>query len=199
MRLLLATTNPGKLLEYQRLLADITNLELETMTSLANPIEVVEDRDTFMGNALKKATEVAAASGLTSLADDSGLEVDAIGGRPGVLSARYAGEDADDLRNNAKLLAELHNVPAALRTARFQCAIAVVDASGKELARAEGACEGHIVRAPRGSTGFGYDPLFVPVGYSETLAELGPETKNRISHRAKAATALVPRLRALFP
>ena len=197
MRILLATMNPGKLREYERLLADVPGLKLETMASLAEPVNVVEDCDTFIGNARKKATEVAAVAGVPCLSDDSGLEVDALGGRPGVHSARYSGESATDASNNAKLLEELSGVAAAARTARFLCAIVVVDAEGRELAVAEGACEGRIGRELRGTQGFGYDPLFVPEGYSETMAELGPETKNRISHRAKAAAKLAPLLRQL--
>jgi XTP/dITP diphosphohydrolase len=197
MRILVATMNEGKLREYERLLADVPGLELETMASLGEPVEVVEDRDTFTGNALKKATEIAAASGMACLADDSGLEVDALGGRPGVYSARYAGEGATDAENNAKLLEELTGTAEEERTARFRCAIVIVDGTGCELARVEGACEGRIGHATRGAHGFGYDPLFIPVGYGETMAVLGPETKNEISHRAKAAAKLVPLLQQL--
>jgi XTP/dITP diphosphohydrolase len=197
MRILIATMNAGKLREYERLLADVPGLELETMASLSEPVDVVEDCDTFRGNALKKATEIAAAAGVSCLADDSGLEVDALGGRPGVHSARYSGEGATDARNNEKLLRELRAVPDGQRTARFQCAIAVVNAGARELAVVEGACEGRIGREPKGTYGFGYDPLFVPDGHTHTMAELGPEAKNEISHRAKAAEKLVPLLREL--
>lgn len=197
MRLLIATMNDGKLHEYERLLADVPGLELETMASLAEPVDVFEDRNTFFGNARKKATEIAAVAGIPCLADDSGLEVDALGGRPGVHSARYSGEGATDARNNAKLLEELSGVPEQERTARFQCAIVVVDAEGRELAAVQGACEGRIGYEPKGAHGFGYDPLFVPAGYAQTMAELGPETKNEISHRAKAAAKLVPILQQL--
>jgi len=197
MRLVIATMNAGKLHEYERLLAEVPGLELETMACLPGPMEVVEDRDTFHGNALKKATEIAAAAGIPCLADDSGLEVDALGGRPGVHSARYSGEGATDARNNEKLLNALREVPDERRRARFQCAIVVAGADGRELAMVEGACEGHIGRELRGTHGFGYDPLFIPDGYDQTMAELGPETKNEISHRAKAAAKLVPLLRQL--
>jgi len=197
MRILVATMNAGKLREYERLLADVPGLELETMRSLETPVEVEEDRDTFVGNARKKAREIAAASGVNCLADDSGLEVDALGGGPGVRSARYAGDSASDAENNAKLLEALCDVPDAERTARFRCAIAVVDAEGRELAVVEAGCEGRIAREPKGTHGFGYDPLFIPDGFTQTMAELGPETKNRISHRAKAAAKLVPLLRQL--
>jgi len=197
MRILIATMNTGKLREYERLLAEVPGLELETMAALPEPIEVVEDRDTFYGNARKKATEIATVAGMPCLADDSGLEVDALGGRPGVYSARYAGEGSTDSENNAKLLDALSGVADDERTARFQCAIVIIDQSGRELAIAEGACEGRIGSESRGSHGFGYDPLFVPAGYAQTMAELGPETKNQISHRAKAAAKLVPILREL--
>ena len=197
MRILIATMNEGKLREYERLLADVLGLELETMASLPKPVDVVEGRDTFRGNAIKKAIEIAAVAGMPCLADDSGLEVDALGARPGVYSARYAGEGATDAENNLKLLDELSGTADDLRTARFRCAIVIVDGSGVELATAEGACEGRIGREPRGALGFGYDPLFKPDGYSQTMAELGPETKNEISHRAKAAAKLVPLLRQL--
>jgi len=197
MRLLVATMNAGKLREYERLLADVPGLELETMTSFIDPVDVVEDRHTFRANALKKATEIARVAGMPCLADDSGLEVDALGGRPGVYSARYAGEGATDAQNNVKLLDELSDTADQQRTARFRCAIVVVDGTGRELATAEGACEGRIGRDPKGTHGFGYDPLFVPDGYAQTMAELGPETKNEISHRAQAAAKLAPLLREL--
>jgi XTP/dITP diphosphohydrolase len=197
MRILVATKNQGKLREYQRLLAGVPGLELETMASAGVDVDVDEDRDTFEGNARKKASEIAGAAGLPCLADDSGLEVDALGGRPGVYSARYSGEDATDESNNEKLLEELGQTPDEGRTARFVCVIAVVDADGRELAIASGACEGRIGHTLRGAHGFGYDPLFIPDGYAETMAELGPDTKNRISHRAKAAAKLGPLLRQL--
>ncbi len=197
MRILIATMNAGKLREYERLLEGVPGLELETMASLPEPIRVVEDRNTFVGNARKKATEIAVLAGVACLADDSGLEVDALGGRPGVHSARYAGEGATDARNNEKLLEELRGTSDEQRTARFRCAIVVVDEKGRELATAEGACEGRIGREPRGAHGFGYDPLFVPAGHRETMAEIRPETKNEISHRAIAAAKLVCVLREL--
>lgn len=197
MRLLIATMNEGKLREYQRLLADVPGLKLETMASLSERIDVDEDHDTFAGNARKKATEIAAVAGVACMADDSGLEVDALGGRPGVRSARYSGEGATDSSNNEKLLEELRQVSDEERSARFRCAIVVVDADGSELAAVDGACEGRIGRESRGAHGFGYDPLFIPVGYEHTMAELGPETKNEISHRANAAAKLVPLLRHL--
>lgn len=197
MRLLVATMNAGKLAEYQRLLKGVPGLELDSMASLSQAADVLEDRDTFYANALKKATETAAVAGVPCLADDSGLEVDALDGRPGVYSARYAREGATDAQNNAKLLDELSGISDERRTARFRCVIVVVDGEGRELAVAEGTCEGRIGQEPRGTHGFGYDPVFVPDGYDEAMAELGPETKNEISHRAKAAQKLTPLLRSL--
>jgi len=197
MRILVATMNAGKLREYERLLGDVPGVELETMAALPKPIDVVEDRATFRGNALKKAAGIASVAGIPCLADDSGLEVDALGGRPGVHSARYSADGATDARNNEKLLQEMSRVPEAERTARFRCAIVIVDGDGRELAAAEGTCEGRIGRGPKGIHGFGYDPLFVPHGYTRTMAELGPDTKDEISHRADAARKLVPLLRAI--
>ena len=200
MRLLVATMNAGKLAEYQRLLDGVPGLELDSMASLPQRIDVLEDRGTFYGNALKKAAEIAAVAGTPCLADDSGLEVDALDGRPGVYSARYAGEGASDEQNNDKLLDELSGVADDERKARFRCAIVIVDRQGRELAMAEGTCEGRIGWELKGTHGFGYDPLFVPEGYAETMAELGSDTKNEISHRARAAgqlTSLLQHLRGL--
>ncbi|MDH3200576.1 MAG: XTP/dITP diphosphatase [Myxococcales bacterium] len=197
MRIILATSNAGKLAEYERLLAGVPDVELESLESLAGLVHVVEDGDTFHANALKKARAVAAVTGVPSMADDSGLEVDALGGRPGVHSARYAGTDATAAQNNEKLLQELSGVRGDERTARFRCAIVLVDGKGRELLVAEGACEGRIAASPRGTHGFGYDPLFIAHGHQQTMAELLPEKKNQISHRAKAATKLVAGLREL--
>jgi XTP/dITP diphosphohydrolase len=158
----------------------------------ALPLTVDEDAPTFAGNAEKKARAALAQSGLPSLADDSGLEVDALDGAPGVRSARWAGEPCDDGRNNAKLLAELAGVPDARRGARFRCALVFVDADGA-CVTAEGACEGRIGHAPRGTGGFGYDPLFHIDGDSDgrTMAELSADAKNRISHRANALAKMM--------
>jgi XTP/dITP diphosphohydrolase len=162
-------------------------------------LTVDEDAPTFVGNAEKKARAALAQSGLPSLADDSGLEVDALDGAPGVLSARFAGEPSNDGANNRKLMAALDGVPDARRTARFRCALVFVDADGTRLV-AEGACEGRIGHAPRGSGGFGYDPLFFVDGDAagRTMAELAPDEKNRISHRARALDELVRALEEHF-
>lgn len=183
MKLLLATRNRNKVKEIREMF-DIPELELLTADEVAGlPGEVEEDADTFEGNALKKASVLCGASGIWTMADDSGLEVDALGGAPGVYSARYAGEECNTPANNAKLLAALSGVDQ--RSARFRCAIALCAPDGRRWT-VSGSCEGRIADAPSGDAGFGYDPLFVPEGYEQTFAELGPEVKNKISHRAVA-------------
>ena len=159
------------------------------------PLTVDEDAPTFAGNADKKARAALAQSGLPSLADDSGLEVDALDGAPGVLSARYAGAGHDDAANNAKLLGALAGVPDDRRTARFRCALVLVDSDGVRL-EAEGTCEGRIGRALRGAGGFGYDPLFLLAddAAGRTMAELAPDEKNQVSHRAQALGKLAQAL-----
>jgi XTP/dITP diphosphohydrolase len=194
----IASRNRGKLAEILKLLGDRAGpLRLVTIDEVAPDVELREDGDTFEANALAKARQAAAATGLPAIADDSGLEVDALGGAPGVYSARYAGLPSDDARNNAKLLEALRDVPAgAARAARFRCVAAFTDpARGLEIVRA-GACEGEILRAPRGTKGFGYDPLFLVPGSGMTMAELDIEEKNRISHRAQAFRALAAALPA---
>ncbi|MFO0692234.1 MAG: RdgB/HAM1 family non-canonical purine NTP pyrophosphatase [Polyangiales bacterium] len=197
-KLLVATGNKGKLAELARLFAGL-DLELVSLRDVAIDQDVVEDADTFHGNARKKAVELARRSGLLTLADDSGLEVDALGGAPGVLSARYAGEGAGDEANNTKLLEALRDVPDEKRTARFRCVLSLADAEGHELVHTEGACEGLIVHAPRGTNGFGYDPLFVPTGETRTMAELDPEEKHARSHRGAASRAMRDELASRVP
>jgi XTP/dITP diphosphohydrolase len=199
--LVFATRNRGKLVELRQLLPGIAVLSIdEAAAGLLRPIpEVVEDADTFAGNAIKKAREVSRATGLPALADDSGLEVDALGGAPGVYSARYAGEGAGDAANNTKLLAALAGVPAAQRTARFHAALALADVTGplgEDVITSDGVCEGVILDAPRGTGGFGYDPLFLFPELGQTFAELGVGTKGDLSHRARAMRAMRPRLLA---
>jgi len=196
VKVVLATRNRGKLREIAPLL-DGLGLELCTIDDVAPTAELREDADTFEENALAKARQAAAATGLPAVADDSGLEVDALAGAPGVRSARYAGPGADDARNNAKLLEALRDVPAGARGARFRCVAAFVDpARGREVARA-GVCEGEILGAPRGEGGFGYDPLFLLPGRGVTMAELPLDEKNRLSHRAAAFRALAAALAEL--
>jgi len=183
MKLLVATRNRHKLDEIRQIFS-LPGLELLAADEVPGlPEDVVEDAETFEGNALKKARELCAASGLWTLADDSGLEVVALGNAPGVYSARYAGEPCSYPANNAKLLRELEGV--ADRRARFRCVIALCAPDGREWT-VEGRCPGRIIEESRGANGFGYDPLFVPDGYSQTFAELDGATKNSISHRGLA-------------
>jgi len=191
-RLLLATRNEGKRRELAALLEGL-DVQVLSLREVGDVPEVVEDGATFADNAIKKAREVAAATGLPTLADDSGLEVDALGGAPGVYSARYAGEGASDAANNEKVLAALHGVPAAERGARYRVVLALHDPSGPLGATPHlehGVCEGRIREVPAGQGGFGYDPLFEPVGFDCTMAELDATRKNRISHRGQAMALL---------
>ncbi len=196
-RLIVATTNQGKLRELHALLSPL-GLSVEPLR-----IEVDEDQPSFVGNAEKKARAALAATGVASLADDSGLEVDALGGAPGVRSARYAEDETEphapvgmgrDAANNARLLRALATVDDQERTARFRCALVLVTAAGDRIV-AEGACAGRILRAPRGTDGFGYDPLFEVDGLGLTMAELDLVDKNRVSHRARALAELTRLLR----
>ncbi len=189
MKLLVATRNVGKIRELEQLFADLP-VELVGLDAFEDVPEVVEDRDDFEGNAEKKARELARFAGLPTIADDSGIEVDALGCAPGVFSARYAGEPRDDEANNDRVLSELEHVPDEERTARFRCALAFVDPEGPLGERAHierGVIEGTILRERRGEGGFGYDPLFLPIGETRTTAEMPAEEKNAISHRADAS------------
>lgn len=187
--LLLGTRNPGKIYEIQLIIGDL-GLELHSLQEFSGVEVPEENADTYAGNALLKAQFYARATGMLALADDSGLEVEALGGAPGVLSARYAGEHATDADRRTLLLTELDKTQSANRRARFVCAIAIVSADCEILNISEGICEGAITFAPRGDSGFGYDPLFVPDGYDQTFGELSDEIKNRISHRARALMKL---------
>lgn len=188
-KVVLATRNQGKVKEFNRLFADY-GWEGISLAQFEGVPEVVEDGDTFEANALKKAIEISTYLQLPALGDDSGLEVDALDGRPGVYSARYAGEEATDEQNWRKLLQELEDVPMEQRTARFRCTLALV-IPGEEPIIANGACEGLIARGPKGTNGFGYDPVFYIPELGKRMAELLPEEKNRISHRAKAMQKLL--------
>lgn len=199
--LVFATRNKGKLVELRALLPGIDVLSVdEAAAKLGRDIpDVIEDADTFAGNAAKKAREVSRITGLPALADDSGLEVDALGGAPGVYSARYAGEGHDDAANNAKLVSALADVPEAKRTARFRAVLALADVTGKlgdRVITADGTCEGVILTAPRGTGGFGYDPLFFAPELGMTFAEAGVGPKSDLSHRARAMRAMKPQLLA---
>ncbi|HEY4055004.1 MAG TPA: RdgB/HAM1 family non-canonical purine NTP pyrophosphatase [Kofleriaceae bacterium] len=198
--LVFATRNKGKLVELRALLPGVDVLSIdEAAARIGKTIpDVVEDADTFVGNAAKKAREVSAVTGLPALADDSGLEVDALGGAPGVYSARYAKEH-DDAANNAKLVGALAGVPEEKRTARFRASLVLADVTGPlgdKTLSADGTCEGVILETMRGTQGFGYDPLFLVPAYGKTFAELGVDVKSELSHRAKAMQSIKPQLEA---
>ena len=194
LSIVIATTNVGKLTELRALLGDLPVQLLAVTDVLAENLAIKEDGETFEENATLKARAVCQATGLYALADDSGLEVAALGGRPGVRSARFAHERATDAENNAALLRELEDVPDPSRAARFRCVLGL--ASPWAPAHVEtvlGSCDGFIARVPRGSGGFGYDPLFVvPELAGRVMAELGEAEKNSVSHRARAVRALRP-------
>ena len=184
-KLLLATNNKGKLREYQSLLQGIP-FEIVTLADQGITADVAEIGKSFEENAALKATSLAAISWLLSLADDSGLEVDTLGGEPGSLSHRYAGENASDADRVDFLLSKLKDVPEKKRTAQFRCVIAIAEPHGR-VELCSGVCRGVIINEPRGTNGFGYDPIFYLPELNKTMAELTLEEKNRISHRARAA------------
>jgi XTP/dITP diphosphohydrolase len=194
--LVLATRNPGKVAELRRILSsyDVDLVGLDTYPEIP---EVPETGETFVANALLKAHAIAAATGLLAVADDSGLVVDALNQMPGVLSARWAGRHGDDAANLALVIAQLADVPDERRGAAFICAAAAVTPDGREVV-VEGRIDGALLRNPRGSNGFGYDPVFVPVGEIRTTAELTAEEKDAISHRGKAFRALAAKLPTLL-
>ncbi len=187
MQLVLATRNEHKVREIRGILEGL-DVELLSFLDLPDMPDVIEDGATLDENAVKKAVEVAAATGLPSLADDTGLEVDALGGAPGVRSARYAGPACDYGANNTKLLAELSCVDDARRSAAFRCVVALAKRDGL-VGTVEGRTTGTIIRARQGDGGFGYDPLFRPDGYERTYAEMSDTEKNAISHRGRAVRA----------
>lgn len=194
MELLIATQNPGKAREFQLLLAPL-RASLRFPHELGLRIEVPEDGIAYADNAAQKALAYARASDLLTLADDSGLEVDALDGAPGIRSARHApGHDKDRV---AALLRQIRDVPWEQRTARFRCAVVIATSTG-ELLRTEGVCEGLIAFEPAGQGGFGYDPVFYLSDHGCTMAQLPQAQKNRISHRARAVEAAIPRLRHLL-
>jgi XTP/dITP diphosphohydrolase len=189
-RIALATRNPHKIRELTRICSDwpVEWMSVRTHDPAAFP-DVEETGDTYLENAILKATAVAGALGVPAVADDSGIEVDALGGKPGLRSARYAGPDPTDEQNLTELIRAVRGVPAAGLTARYRCVATLAHPSG-EAVHAEGVCEGTLVTRPRGFDGFGYDPIFVPIGWDRTMAELSPEEKDRISHRGRAFRAL---------
>jgi XTP/dITP diphosphohydrolase len=196
--LLVATRNPGKLVELRRLL-EAEHVAGVRVLGLADVPEFPEEPETgatFAENALAKARDATKATGLAAVADDSGLTVDALGGMPGVLSARWSGRHGDDRANLELVLGQLADVPDSRRGAAFVCAAALVVPGGQEVV-VHGEWTGRLVRAPRGTGGFGYDPVFVPDGETRTSAELTPQEKDALSHRGRAMRALLPHLREL--
>ncbi len=182
MKLLIATRNAHKLAEIREMLPGIEIIGTEAWSHVPDPEET---GTTFEANAIIKAEAWCAATGLPAIADDSGLEVDALNGAPGIHSARYAGDHGDTAANNAKLLRELASVPAEQRTARFVCALAFAR-PGQPTETLRGVCDGRVIEAGHGTHGFGYDPLFIPEGYTETFGELPDSVKASLSHRARA-------------
>ena len=191
----IASTNPGKIAEVRQIMAGLP-LVLLTSDDVGGWPEIEETGDTYLANALLKARAVAALTGKAALADDSGIEVDALDGAPGVRSARFSGEQASDEDNNAKLIESLDSVPSERRGARYRCVAVLVTPDGEEIAGI-GSCEGRIGFEPRGTGGFGYDPWFIPERESRTMAELTAEEKHAISHRGKALRGLADKLRDL--
>ena len=189
--LVLGTRNSKKRAELAEILADL-QLEIRDLTDWPKLKDVVEDGTTFEANARKKAAELSRELGLWVLGEDSGLVVPALGGRPGVLSARFAGRHGDDEANNARLLEELSTLPDDARAAYYVCTAAVAEPGGEVRAVVEGRCHGIICRRPRGSNGFGYDPLFLISEYHRTFGELSARVKHAISHRARAVAKLKP-------
>jgi XTP/dITP diphosphohydrolase len=191
----IASTNPGKIAEVRQIMAGLP-LVLLTSDDVGGWPEIEETGDTYLANALLKARAVAAVTGKAALADDSGIEVDALDGAPGVRSARFSGERASDEDNNAKLIESLAGVPSERRGARYRCVAVLVTPDGEEIAGI-GSCEGRIGNEARGTGGFGYDPWFIPERESRTMAELTAEEKHAISHRGKALRGLADKLRDL--
>jgi len=192
-KIVIASKNEGKIKEFSSMLA-VLKVSFLSLLDFPEIGEIPENGTTFAENALIKARTVARTTGLPALADDSGLMVDALGGRPGVYSARYAGEPRDDLKNIQKLLKELENVPENQRTARFVAALCLYFPDGSYLT-SEGECSGLILKELRGSFGFGYDPVFYLPAYGKTMAELPLEIKNKISHRSRALAALLSKIK----
>ena len=191
MDIVLATTNPGKVREFIAMMANVEGVNVRTLDEFDNVPEVIEDGDTFEANAEKKATVVAKATGVWALSDDSGLAVDALGGAPGIHSARYAGERATDEQNLDKVLADLANVPERKRRAQFVCALVLSDPQGRVVHVVQDECAGSILFERRGDGGFGYDPVFLLESSTQTTGELTREEKAAISHRGKAMRSMV--------
>lgn len=193
-RIVLATRNEHKVGELRAILAELgVTVDLVGVSEYPDVPDVAETELSFSGNALLKAVAVAEATGLPAIADDSGICVDALNGMPGIFSARWAGKHGDDAANLDLLLAQVGDVPEEHRGAKFVCAAALAEPGGRQIVE-EGRIEGTLLRARRGEGGFGYDPIFQPLGYEVSTAELSAEEKNRISHRRRAFAALAPHL-----
>jgi len=197
MQLLIATKNNGKVKELEELLANLP-VNLRSLNEFSDIFEAEETSATFAENAVLKAQSYALQTGFWSLADDSGLEVEALGGAPGVLSARYAGEKATDAEKIEKLLQQLSETKDEQRRARFVCAMAISDEKGEIKFLAEGICSGKIAATPSGGNGFGYDPIFIPAGFKQTFGELSGAIKQKISHRAQATKKIIRYLHGIY-
>ena len=196
-RLLVATHNQGKVVEFRRMLS-LDGVEVIGLADIGIEDEIEETGQTFRENASLKASSFARLAGIPTLADDSGLVIDYLSGRPGIRSARYAGEGSSDSERMEKVLSEMSDASSEQRTARFICALCVADENGDPLAEVAGVCEGMIVHAPRGENGFGYDPIFQPNGFDKTVGELGADIKDSISHRSNAISKIIPFLQGFF-
>jgi len=190
LELLIATKNIGKIKEFKQLLADLP-INLRSADEFENVIEPAETGHTFADNAVLKARYYAEQTSFMALADDSGLMVEALGGAPGIFSARYAGANATNDEKIGKLLNALDKTPDSARSARFICSMAIADKNGEILYLAEGLCRGRIARQAEGNRGFGYDPIFIPEGFSESFGQLSDEIKSKISHRALAVNKII--------
>lgn len=195
--IVVATKNEGKVRELKELLAKLP-VQLKDLNEFPNIVEPEETGTTFSENAVLKAQSYALQTGIWSLADDSGLEVEALGGAPGVFSARYAGENATDQDRIAKLLRELNETQNPNRRARFVCAMTLADETGKIKFLTEGVCEGKIALSPSGANGFGYDPIFIPANFEQTFGELASDVKQKLSHRAQAAQNIIAFLHSFY-
>lgn len=196
-KLLVATHNQGKVVEFAEMLHDLA-IEWLSLDEVGVERDVEETGSTFRENSVLKAQAYAAETGLLTLADDSGLEVDALGGAPGVYTARYGGEGLTAVQRYQKLLYDIKTVPDPQRTARFRCVIVLAAPDGTILGESEGVCEGRIAQTPAGDNGFGYDPVFYLPQFNKTMAQLPAAQKHQISHRGRAVQAIVPRLRELL-
>lgn len=197
--MVLASKNAHKLIELRRILEQVgLDIDLVGIQEFPDLPDVDETGTTFAANALLKAREICAFTGLPAIADDSGISVDALNGMPGIYSARWAGTHGDDAANLALLIAQLDHVPAKRRSAAFHCAAAIVTPEGDERV-VEGTLDGILLTEPRGSNGFGYDPIFMPLGYDITTAEMSDDEKDAISHRGRALSALAPVIGQLIP